>query len=306
MSSFMERQQVTGLVVNTKLNVKREYLQKVRAMLNNWEKGGINFAISRFKIHQPVSRKNYDFKEVLLGHLSFLKLVKGENNKTIRRLLEKYNNLNNLIDYNFICIKKVEEKLNEDNLKMEKVFIDQELSDNDKFISFCTIAFHQIENLLNYYYYKKFKNFEELLNELISHNPNFRKRFKTTERASQSFKKISDLNINVLVFMYEKEFFFDKKISYDKHITMLREIRNDDSHRCSVIDVNIDNIIKEHQKIEKEKKEKKSNGKNFKYSKYQEKIQLNYDTLKFLERKNYKSVRRNLKNISSNIKKYFT
>lgn len=300
--SFMQRQEVTGLIVNTKLNVKREYLQKVRAMLNNWEKGGLYFATSRFKAHQTKSKKNLDFKEVLLGHLSFLKLIKGEDNQVIKRLLEKYNNLNNQIEYGYIDIENVEKKLIEDNLKMEKIFLDQELPDKDKFISFCTIAFHQIENLLNYYYYRKFENFEDLLNELIINNPKFKKRYKTTEKANQSFKKISDLNINVLVFIYEKEFFFDKKISYDKHITMLREIRNDDSHRCSVIDFDKEEIIKEYQKIEKERKDKESRGKNFEYSNQQARIKLNYDTLKFLDRKNYKSVRYNLKNISSNIR----
>ncbi len=264
--SFMQRQEVTGLVVNTKLNVKREYLQKVRAMLNNWEKGGLYFATMRFKAHQPISKINFDFKEVLLGHLSFLKLIKGEDNQVIKKLLEKYNNLNNQIDYSYIDIKNVEKKLNEDNLKMEKIFLNQELPDNDKFISFCTIAFHQIENLLNYYYYKKFENFEDLLNELIINNQKFKRRYKTIEKANQSFKKISDLNINVLVFIYEKEFFFDKKISYDKHITMLREIRNDDSHRCSVIDFDKEEIINEYQKIETERKDKESRGKNFEYS----------------------------------------
>ncbi|ANH61728.1 reverse transcriptase domain-containing protein [Dokdonia donghaensis] len=300
--SFMQRQEVTGLIVNTKLNVKREYLQKVRAMLNNWEKGGLYFATSRFKAHQTKSKKNLDFKEVLLGHLSFLKLIKGEDNQLIKRLLEKYNNLYNQIEYGYIDIENVEKKLIEDNLKMEKIFLDQELPDKDKFISFCTIAFHQIENLLNYYYYRKFENFEDLLNELIINNPKFKKRYRTTEKANQSFKKISDLNINVLVFIYEKEFFFDKKISYDKHITMLREIRNDDSHRCSVIDFDKEEIIKEYQKIEKERKGKESRGKNFEYSNQQARIKLNYDTLKFLDRKNYKSVRYNLKNISSNIR----
>lgn len=197
--SFMQRQEVTGLVVNSKLNVKREYLQKVRAMLNNWEKGGLNFAVSRFRIHQPLNKKDFDFREVLLGHLSFLKLIKGEDNQLVKRLLEKYNNLNNLIEYGFIDIENVEKKLIDDNLKMEKVFLNQELSDDDKFISFCTIAFHQIENLLNFYYYRKFAVFDDLLNELIENNPNFRRRYKSIEKAKQSFKKISDLNINVLV-----------------------------------------------------------------------------------------------------------
>jgi RNA-directed DNA polymerase len=74
--SSMERQEVTGLIVNQKLNIKREYFQKVRAMLNNWEKGGLSYAEREFKKHQPILKKTFNFREVLLGHLSFIKLVK--------------------------------------------------------------------------------------------------------------------------------------------------------------------------------------------------------------------------------------
>ena len=300
-SSFMQRQEVTGLIVNTKLNVRREYLQKVRAMLNNWEKGGLAFAVSRFRTHQPNDKKNFDFKGVLLGHLSFLKLIKGEDSLVVNSLLEKYNNLNNLIDYSYVDEKKVKERLINDNLKMEKVYLDKGFSKDDRFVSFCTSAFHQVENLLNYYYFKKYKNFDDLLSCLIDNNPKFRRRYKSLEKAKQSFNKISKLNINVIVFLYEKEFFFDKKISYDKHITMLREIRNDDSHRCSIINVDTDKIISDYKEIEEEKKDKESRGRNFEYSNEKARIKLDYDTLMFLERKNYKLVRRNLKRISLNI-----
>ena len=87
---------------------------------------------------------------------------------------------------------------------------------------------------------------------------------------------------------------------------MLREIRNDESHRCSVIDINKKEIIEKYQKIEKERKNKLANEKNFEYSNVQSRAKLDYETLKFLENKNYKSVRQNLREISSNIQQYFT
>ena len=297
-----ERQEVTGLVVNEKVNIKREYLQKIRAMLNNWEKGGLRFAEERFNYYQPIDKFSYNFKSVLLGHLSFLKLIKGENHQLTKKLRLKYTFLNNLIDYSFIDNKTVNNKLKEDNLLMETTYFEKNETDN-KFISFCTAAFHQIENLVNYYYWKKHTSFDDLLNELLEFNPRFKKQFKTLENAKNTFKKISQLNINVLIFLYEKEFFFDKKIYYNKHLTMLREIRNDDLHRCSIIGVDHEELKNEYLIIENERKSQIKRGKNFVLSNYQQKIELNYETLIFLERKNFKEVRKNLKDLSVNIKK---
>jgi hypothetical protein len=300
--THMQRQEVTGLIVNEKVNVKRDYLQKVRAMLNNWDKGGINYAESKFKTFQANNKISYDFREVLLGHLSFLKLIKGDNNLVIRKLRHKYNFLNNLIDYTFIDNNNVRVVLEKDNIKMEKIYLDEEIDSKEKFISFCTAAFHQIENLINYYYWKKFENFDDLLNNILLNNASFKKRYKNLENAKKHCKKISTLNINVLAYLYEKEFFFDKDLSYDKHITMLREVRNDDSHRCSIIDVDKELIIKKHRIIIQEESDKIKNGKLFVPTKEQQRIILDYKTLIFLEQKKYKKIRTNLRDITINIK----
>lgn len=296
-----ERQQVTGLIVNKKLNVKREYLQKVRAMLNNWEKGGLEYAINVFKKHQPTEKVNYPFKEVLLGHISFIRQIKGIDNSVSIKLTEKFSLLNNLIDYNFIKNDKVKKRLIDDNHKMERFLLVENLTDKDKFISFCTSAFHQIENLVNYYYWSKFDNIELLLNYLFINNPSFKSRYKTIEK-TKGFKKISDLNINVLVYLYEKEFYFDKKKFYKQELTKIREIRNDDSHRCSVIDVDKKEIAKEFNRLEQKKINFKKNNKNLVYSKVETKFLLKYETYKFLEKKNYKAVREILREVSVNIK----
>lgn len=300
----MQRQEVTGLIVNEKVNVKRKYLQKTRAMLNNWEKGGLKFAQEKFKSHQPISKINFDFQSVLLGHLSFLKLIKGEDNQTIKRLRKKYVFLNNLIDYSYVENDATRKKLSDDNIKMENIFFEDE-NNNDNFIAFCTSAFHQIENLLNYYYWKKFPLFDNLINELLLKNERFKKQYKTLEKAKERFSKIRDLDINVLVFLYEKEFFFDRKIFYNRHITMLREIRNDASHRCSISDVNIEDLKKEYLLIEQERIDKLNRGKNFILSAKQKKVELNVMTINFLEEKKYHKVRTDLQKISSNIQKYF-
>ena len=197
--------------------------------------------------------------------------------------------------------RKVKKRLIDDNHKMERFLLVENLTDKDKFISFCTSAFHQIENLVNYYYWSKFDNIELLLNYLFINNPSFKSRYKTIEK-TKGFKKISDLNINVLVYLYEKEFYFDKKKFYKQELTKIREIRNDDSHRCSVIDVDKKEIAKEFNRLEQKKINFKKNNKNLVYSKVETKFLLKYETYKFLEKKNYKAVREILREVSVNIK----
>lgn len=307
--TFMQRQEVTGLIVNEKLNVKREYLQKVRAMINNWEKGGIGFAISQFKLHQPINKINYDFKEVLLGHLSFLKLIKGEDNIVVRNLQMRYNFLVNLMDYSFIDDINVKTVMEKDNRKMELLLLEKGKDEKDTFISFCTSTFHQIENLLNYYYHKKFPDINRLKKFMWENNPAFQARYKKLRKLSEEdrlkqlgkFKSVRDFDINTLVYLYEKEFYFNKHKSYNKKITLLREIRNDDSHRCTVLDKGNEKVREEYQLLQKEKKDKINRGKQYIPKPGQSKIELNFQTLKFIEAKNYKNVRNTLNEIVNNI-----
>ncbi len=308
--NFMQRQEVTGLIVNTKLNVKREYLQKVRAMINNWEKGGLSFAISQFRKHQPPEKVNYNFKEVLLGHISFLKLIKGDTNSVVQNLQIRYNFLVNLLDYSFIEEDNVRLKLEEDDQKMEKIAFENDQTKKETFISFCTSAFHQIENLLNYYFWKKFPEIDDLKDYMWHNNPLFQDRWKKLKKLDKkerlnrlnNFKTVRDFDINTLVYLFEKEFYFDQHLSYGKKLTHLREIRNDESHRCTVLDTNEQVIINQFEEIKKERKAKKEKGKQFILSPKQKKEEMNYLTLKYIEEKNYKNVRNILREVKNNIK----
>jgi RNA-directed DNA polymerase len=77
------RQEVTGLVVNDKVNVSRRYIRTLRAMLHNWETLGYNEADMRFKQAYALDRA-YSGKKppallsVLAGKLEFLKMVRGQ------------------------------------------------------------------------------------------------------------------------------------------------------------------------------------------------------------------------------------
>ena len=92
--SSIRRKQVTGLVVNKKVNVKRSFIRGIRAMLHAWEKFGFEEAQKEHFIKYKTKSKffyssNY-FKEMVLGKILFVKHIKGEANPVFRRLINKY------------------------------------------------------------------------------------------------------------------------------------------------------------------------------------------------------------------------
>lgn len=83
------RQLVTGLVVNEKINVKREYYKRLRAILHNWSVKGIVCAQDKF-IEKYGEDKNFIL--TVEGWVNFLRQVKGNNNPqflTIKSQLDK-------------------------------------------------------------------------------------------------------------------------------------------------------------------------------------------------------------------------
>ena len=98
--SWRDRQIVTGLVVNEKLNVQKKYIRSIRLFLNAWEKHSEEYAESIFKVDyiKKGNAKKYEGKvpkmrNVLHGKLQFLKMVKGENDDVYKNLLKKYDQL---------------------------------------------------------------------------------------------------------------------------------------------------------------------------------------------------------------------
>ncbi|HOV84624.1 MAG TPA: reverse transcriptase family protein [Paludibacteraceae bacterium] len=91
------RQEVTGLIVNEKVNVRKRYVKQIRMWLYYWEKYGYEKAQQIFtrdyitdKGHVKKGKPN--LINVLDGKLKFLKMVKGEEDstyKTLKRRFEK-------------------------------------------------------------------------------------------------------------------------------------------------------------------------------------------------------------------------
>lgn len=90
------KKEVTGLVVNEKLNVHKRYIKQLRMWLYYWERYGYEKASEIFlkdyqkdKGHNEVN-EIISFKNVLYGKLNFLKMVKGVEDKTYIKLKNRY------------------------------------------------------------------------------------------------------------------------------------------------------------------------------------------------------------------------
>ena len=91
------RQEVTGITVNDKPNVTQEYVKQLRSMLHNWEAKGYDEAQSIFiEIYNRTNTKHHNAKgahhieNILAGKLLYLKMVKGENDGTYKKLYDRF------------------------------------------------------------------------------------------------------------------------------------------------------------------------------------------------------------------------
>ncbi len=93
-----DRQEVTGITVNQKLNVTRKYVRDLRNLLYIWDRYGYNVAVGKFlPIYKAdkghVKKGNPNMENVIDGKLLYLKMVKGEEDSVFQRLNDKYQRL---------------------------------------------------------------------------------------------------------------------------------------------------------------------------------------------------------------------
>lgn len=95
LSHHSQRQEVTGLTVNDKPNVKRQFIREIRAMLHAWEIYGLDGAQKEYenkyakKIAHPKSPKP-SFRNVLNGKLNFLRMIKGFDDAVYNKLRRQF------------------------------------------------------------------------------------------------------------------------------------------------------------------------------------------------------------------------
>lgn len=89
------RKEVTGLVINEKVNVKQRYIKELRKWLYYWERYGYikasNFFSKSYTIQQTdVKNKPPNMNYAIKGKLDYLKMVKGSNNNLYLKLKNRY------------------------------------------------------------------------------------------------------------------------------------------------------------------------------------------------------------------------
>ncbi len=92
------RQEVTGIILSSKTNVRRKYIKEIRVMLHNWETIGYEKANRCFSTcYHKRGNKKYldapDMRNVLDGKLEYLKMVKGIGDMTYLRLKDRFDRL---------------------------------------------------------------------------------------------------------------------------------------------------------------------------------------------------------------------
>lgn len=104
-----DRQLVTGVIVNERLNVDRRFIRNIRAMLHNWDKKKLP-AVQADLATKYDHKDRYpgaapDFLHVLRGRIAYLAMIRGRSDVRARAFLDQYENLragralNHGIDY---------------------------------------------------------------------------------------------------------------------------------------------------------------------------------------------------------------
>ncbi len=92
------RQEVTGIVVNRRVNLPRSYVRQLRAMLHAWDKYGLEAAAKIFiekydyKKRSPQNAEKL-FKRVLKGKLDYFKMVRGSDDPLYLKYLRTFASL---------------------------------------------------------------------------------------------------------------------------------------------------------------------------------------------------------------------
>lgn len=135
-----ERMEVTGLTVNEKVNVSRDYIKRLRTLIHNIEVKGYDEAQRIFVTkYKETNLKNHDFngehyiENIIVGKLLYLKMVKGEKDSTYLKLKERFEIAMN----GHIFLEKERPKIQSENIDNLKIKTD----DNE--------VFQELENLMS-------------------------------------------------------------------------------------------------------------------------------------------------------------
>jgi len=84
LENHYRRQEVTGLIVNTKPNVSRKYIRNIKSVLHNWGLDGLEFTSIRYSVNHNINMVNS-----ITGKINFIGYIRGKNDKIYLYLLNK-------------------------------------------------------------------------------------------------------------------------------------------------------------------------------------------------------------------------
>ena len=92
-----QRQEVTGLVVNNKVNIAREYYRDIRSLLYIWKRYGKEHAYAKFfsryitsNTYKAGKKQMPSMQDVISGKLLYMKMVMGEDSSTYLSIRDKF------------------------------------------------------------------------------------------------------------------------------------------------------------------------------------------------------------------------
>ncbi len=148
--------------------------------------------------------------------------------KAIRDALEIRANVS--IRYEFINNQRLRDQLIIDNLRMENAALNLTEPENERFYIFCVNAFYQIENIVNYFFHKKYPDINNLLSVIESQTSSEMYPFnrKGTENNVGDVPVVNKLNAI-------SHMLFPSEIGIKIILSTLRKVRNEGEHRCATI-----------------------------------------------------------------------
>ena len=97
------RQTVTGLKVNERPNVSRQFYRNIRAMLHSWQLDGhdkaqeLHYAKRKFK-HRLPEREHPNFAHIVRGKIEFLRMVRTPDSHYFKKFANLFNDLTTEMD----------------------------------------------------------------------------------------------------------------------------------------------------------------------------------------------------------------
>lgn len=140
---------------------------------------------------------------------------------------------NKSISYDFVKEQRLRDQLIIDNLRMENAVLNLQLTEEERFYSFCINAFYQLENIINYYFYNTFPKIKELVSTIEQYTEQEKSEFFRYKSTGKE-KNVVDIQIahkiNALCNM-----FFPEETTLKFNLGHLRQVRNEGEHRSTII-----------------------------------------------------------------------